>query len=311
MTINQLARKPLAKRLSSVAGSPLAHVNEGPAVSVVEPSERRATDEDSNSSQSSPQFHPAIQPENTLTGLQKYLLRVILLQAGETVFHRGRIVEVVDTHDSLRLLMPLVEPDLSEGNYTQAFWAPTRPADRQQFKLDRRNKSRRHQSIGISSGEGRPNGARQVRLRTRFPSTRYLTYLVKDLGYAGCAAFAAMVQAHQPWLRSVDRRRGTGPHQYSPIVCVMHPYVPAAPSRRTHVGGGLTEERVLEGFRHMRTDPKMKAALMEIVFRRRSTLLVADEFGLKAEILYVYASRLRSHIRAGAGADLHAQEKAA
>jgi len=118
-----------------------------------------------------------------------------------------------------------------------------------------------------------------------------------------------MVQAHQPWLHSVDRRRGSGPHQYSPIVCVKHPYIPAAPSRRTHVGGGLTEERVLEGLRCMRIDPETKEALVEIVYRRRSTLEVADEVGLKAEILYVYASRLRSHIRAGA--DLHVQEKAA
>jgi hypothetical protein len=256
-------------------------------------------------------FNPRIQSENTLTGLQKYLLRVISLQAGETVFHRGRILEVVDTHDSLRLLMPLVEPDLSEGNSTQAFWAPTRPADREQFNLDRRNKSRCHRSIGVCSGEGRPHGARGVRLQTRFPEVGYLTYLVADLGYDGTAAFAAMVQAHQPWLRSVDRRRGTGPHQYSPIVCVKHPYVPAAPSRRTHVGGGLTEERVLEGLRHMRTDPKAKAALVEIVYRRRSTLEVADEFGLKAENLYVYATRLRSHIHADGGADLHVQEKAA
>jgi hypothetical protein len=256
-------------------------------------------------------FNPAIQPENTLTGLQKYLLRVILVQAGETVFHRGRMVEVVDTHDSLRLLMPLVEPDLSQGNYTQTFWAPTRPADRQQFNLDRRDNSRCHRSIGVSSGEGRPHGARRVRLQTRFPSARYLTYLVAELGYDGSAAFAAMVQAHQPWLRSVDRRRGTGSHEYSPIVCVMHPYIPAAPSRRTHVGGGLTEEQVLEGLRHMRTDPKAKAALLEIVYRRRGTLLVADEFGLAAENLYVYASRLRGHIRGDGGPDLHAQEKAA
>ena len=256
-------------------------------------------------------FNSASEPENTLSGLQKYLLRVILLLAGETVFHRGRIVEVVDTHDFLRLLTPLVEPDLSEGNYTQTFWAPTRPADRQQLDLDRRDKSRRHQSIGVCSGEDRPHGARQVQLRTRFPSTLYLTYLVEDLGYDGSAAFAAMVQAHQPWQRSVDRRCGTGPLEYSPIVCVMHPYVPAAPSRRTHVGGGLPGERVLEGLRHMRTDSKTKAALVEIVYRRRSTLLVADEFGLAAENLYVYASRLRSHIRARAGADLHVDKNAA
>jgi hypothetical protein len=253
----------------------------------------------------------AMRPEISLTGLQKYLLRVILAQAGKIVIHRGRMVEVVDTHDCLRMLMPLMEPDLSEGNYTQKFWTPTRPADRQQFALDRRDKSRCHQSIGVCSGEGRPHGARHVRLRTRFPSTRYLTYIVKDLGYDGTAAFAAMVQGHQPWVRSVDRRRGTGPHEYSPIACVMHPYVPAASSRRTHVGGGLTEERVSEGLRHMRTDPKTKAALVEIVYRRRSTLLVAHDFDLAAENLYVYASRLRGHIRAKAGADFHAEKKAA
>jgi hypothetical protein len=250
--------------------------------------------------------------ENTLTGLQKYLLRVILLQAGKTVIHRGRMVEVVDTRDSLRQLMPLVEPDLSEGNYTQSFWAPRRPADRQRFNLERRDRSRCHQSIGVSSGEGRPHGARRVHLQTRFPSMAYLTYLVAELGYDGSAAFAAMVQAHQPWLRSGDRsRRGTGPNGCSPIVCVKHPYVPAAPSRRTHVGGGLTEEQVSGSLRHMRTDPKTKDALLEIVYRRRSTLEVADELGLRAENLYVYASRLRSQIRARAGADLRAQQKAA
>jgi hypothetical protein len=61
----------------------------------------------------------------------------------------------------------------------------------------------------------------------------------------------------------------------------------------------------------MRTDPKAKTALVEIVYRRRGTLEVADEFGLAAENLYVYASRLRSHIRAGEGADLHVEEIAA
>jgi hypothetical protein len=62
MPINhQLPRKPVAKRLfSGVAGSPLAHVDEVPAVSVAEPSERPATDEDSNSSQSLPQFQAAV-----------------------------------------------------------------------------------------------------------------------------------------------------------------------------------------------------------------------------------------------------------
>jgi hypothetical protein len=244
------------------------------------------------SSGSSPGFGVAKDlPGSTLTAIQKYLLRVALGQAGETVFHRGRIVEIVDTHDSLRLLMPLVESDLSEGNYNQTFWAPTRPAERKRLNLERRNMSRRNLSIGVSPGEGRPHGARRVRLRTRFPSVGYLTHLVRALGYDSSAAFAAMVQAHQPWLRTVDRRQnGSG------FVSMKHPYHPAAPVRRTKVGGGLTKQQVQAGLQKMRTDNTTKAALIEIVYRRRSTLEVSNESGVPFKNLYVYASRLRARI---------------
>ena len=96
-------------------------------------------------------------------------------------------------------------------------------------------------------GEGRPHGARRVRQQNRWPSPGYLTYLVRELGYDGNAAFAAIIQAHKPWRHSVDRRRarpvdadperGTVPRAYSRIVSVVHPYVPAAPSRRLRTGG--------------------------------------------------------------------------
>jgi hypothetical protein len=270
-------------------------------------------------------FNPRIQPENTLTGLQKYLLRVILVQAGETVFHRGRMVEVVDTHDSIRLFMPLVELDLSEGNYTRTFWAPTQPADRKRFNVERVTRSRRHLTLRspVWHGDERPFGARRVRVQSNFPDQIMVRRLCADLAYPKEAASAFFIRAHAPWMTpSPDRRKNVcrgmndtdeGKKQRDSVALPQpaHPYNPASPSRRTHVGGGWTEQLVLEGLRHMRTDPKAKAALLEIVYRRRSTLLVADEFGLKAENLYVYATRLRSHIRAGAGADLHAEEKAA
>jgi hypothetical protein len=70
-----------------------------------------------------------------------------------------------------------------------------------------------------------------------------------------------------------------------------------SPSRRTKVGGGLTEEQVQKGLERMRTDEQTKKALLEIVYRRRSTLQVADEFDRPAETLYRYATRLRGHIR--------------
>lgn len=156
-------------------------------------------------------------------------------------------------------------------------------------------------------GEARPRGARRVHLQTRFPSLGYLTHLVKDLGYDGNAAFAAMVQAHQPWLRSVDRRRahvvdadperGTAPRAYSRLVSVVHPYVPAAPSRRLTTGGGLTKEQVLGELARKQWDIRTKNAVFEIVYLRRSSLQVSNETGIPVETLYVYASRLRQDTR--------------
>lgn len=166
-------------------------------------------------------------------------------------------------------------------------------------------------------GERRPYKARRVRLQSRFPSLGYLTYLVSELGYDGNAAFAAIVQAHQPWLRTVDRRRaravdadprrGTAPRAYSRLVSVVHPYVPAAPSRRLTTGGGLTEEQVRRELARKRWDSKTKNAVFEIVYLRRSTLQVSNESAIPVETLYVYASRLRQDIRK---ADLRGQKKA-
>jgi len=167
-------------------------------------------------------------------------------------------------------------------------------------------------------GEPRPHNARRVRLQSRFPSLGYLTYLVSQLGYDGRAAFAATVRAHQPWLGTVDRRRAnpidadtlavTEGRQYTPIACVVQPYIPAAPGRRTKVGGGFTEEQVREALRTKRWDERMRQAVFEIVYRRRSNLEVSNESGLALETLYVYASRLRKEIRE---AHLHVSKKVA
>jgi len=167
-------------------------------------------------------------------------------------------------------------------------------------------------------GEARPQGARGVRLQTRFPSVPYLTYLVRDLGYDGQAAFAALAKAHQPWLHSVDRRRanpvdadeqaGTVTYEYSPIVSVVHPYVPAAPSQRTKTGGGLSKQQVEAALGRKRWDSGTKKGVFEIVYRQRSSLQVSNESGIPVETLYVYASRLRQDIR---NADLLPQRKAA
>lgn len=153
----------------------------------------------------------------------------------------------------------------------------------------------------------RPKGARIETLESSFPDTSYLMYLVSKLGYSRDAASAALTRAHNPWTRPVrDRRKASsqnaddqaeyGPSDSVGIVSPEHPYRPASPSRRTRVGGGLTEEQVQNGLRKMRTDTQTKRALLEIVYRRRSTLQVSDEYNVPVEILYVYASRLRGYI---------------
>jgi hypothetical protein len=156
------------------------------------------------------------------------------------------------------------------------------------------------------TGEPRPHGARRVSLWSKFPALHYLTYLVSELGYNGNAAFTAMVQAHQTWLRSVDRRRAnpvdadaqawTKAHGYSRHVST-HPYCPAAPGRRTETGGGWTKQQVQDALNKRRWDSKMKKAVFEIVYRRRMTSEVSDESGLPVGTLYVYASRLRKNVK--------------
>jgi len=168
-------------------------------------------------------------------------------------------------------------------------------------------------------GDERPYGARTVRLRSRFPSAGYLTRLVSKFGYEDSAAIAALSRAHEPWTRVSDRRHANGGPDFNADAQIIrqvhehssftpaHPYYPMSPSRRTRVGGGLTEEQVQKGLKKMRTDDKTKKALLEIVYRRRSTLQVADEFDRPAETLYRYATRLRGHIRrADTAADLSA-----
>jgi hypothetical protein len=167
-------------------------------------------------------------------------------------------------------------------------------------------------------GEPRPHGARAVRLRSNFPSAGYLARLVSEFGYEGSAAIAALSRAHEPWTRVSDRRRANGGPDFNADAQINrpvhehssfspgHPYFPMSPSRRTKVGGGLTKEQVEKGLEKMRTDERTKKALLEIVYRRRSTLQVADEFDRPVETLYRYATRLRGHIRkADATADLN------
>jgi hypothetical protein len=71
----------------------------------------------------------------TLTPFQKYMLRALLFHAGKTIKYRDGICEVVETHDHLRKLMPLINKDLSEAK--GLFWVPRRATTRKQLRTER------------------------------------------------------------------------------------------------------------------------------------------------------------------------------
>jgi hypothetical protein len=262
-----------------------------------------------------PKLHIAGSAIESLIATTSRMRDVLHSDIGKKIQHDDYPATIVNVHTGLRQ----IEID---GN---RFWIPRRLSDRKRFNVERVTRSRSHLTFRspVWHGDERPFGARSVRVQSNFPDQIMVRRLCADLAYPKDAASAFFMRAHAPWMTpSPDRRKNVcrgmddtdeGKKQRDSVALPQpaHPYNPASPSRRTQVGGGWTEQRVLDGLRHMRTDPKAKAALVEIVYRRRSTLLVADEFGLKAENLYVCASRLRSHIRAGARADLHVQEKAA
>jgi len=251
-------------------------------------------------------FYPLIQSKNSLSGIQKYILRLIHGLAGKTVLHRERLVEIVETHPALRKLCPLMESDSSES-ISKTFWTPRRESDRKRFNIERRDRSRRHRTIGVVWGDSRPKNARRQTLRSVFPNPEFLRYLVAEKGYDSDAALAAFARARKFQGRP-DRRRLVAFNSdeqterktnmgYQALGYGDNAYIPEAPSRRTLTGGGFTEAQVQQGLKKMWTDSKMKTALFEVVCKRQSAKDVAAKFGFSRVKLDVYASRLRRHIR--------------
>lgn len=219
-----------------------------------------------------------------------------LFDGFKTIQHRGVVSLVTAETSGLR---QIVAADF------RSFWIPRRAEDRKRFNLERRLRSRSHVTLRppVWHPDERPVGMRRVKLHSSFSAASFIDRLCRELGYPNAAAFASRTSGHKPWLHISDRR-SAGKYKAMPLADPEHPYIPASPERRTQVGGGLTEERVHEALGRMRTDSTTKAALIEIVYRRRSTQKVAQQFQLSTAKLYVYASRLRRHISDG---NLHAE----
>jgi hypothetical protein len=104
------------------------------------------------------------------------------------------------------------------------------------------------------------------------------------------------------WQKPERRRKGvvmdeeTGrEYDYSNIAQPV-PYV-AAPSRRTAQGGGFSRDSVLKAVARMRASHKMRMAVFEVVFRRRSPSQISKRFQVGTRALNKAATRVRNDIR--------------
>lgn len=247
---------------------------------------------------------PKIAPK--LSPLDKFALRLVLHGTGKTVMRDGRLCELIQT-PTLRQFVPLVEADGTEAEPV-ALWE-ARPKMRRQSRRERRQwmYSRKYLSEPFApphwTGEPRPKGARSVEARSQFPTASYLTKLVKDCGYAGSAAFAALGHAHQPWLLIPDRHRllraGLDEETSQSLEpSPEHPYVPAAPSRRTLQGGGFRKEQVTAALACRRWEEKHLTAVFEVIYLRRAPALVAASLQLKVETVHRHCSQILADLRA-------------
>ena len=217
---------------------------------------------------------------DALNPVQKYMLRLVLFNARKTIQYKNRICEVVDTHEQLHCLLPLVNEDLTEAT-SDSFWTPRRALSARQM---RNNRICHQYRCGVRkvfvaphwTGDSRPQSARTVRLRSVFPPPDYLRRLVSELGYDGRAAMAALSHAHKPWTQTSGRLA-------SPI------------ERTTH--GGFKKLTVTKAIAKHRWDDKHSTAVFEIVYLRRKPFLVAASLGLKLTTVYQYTSRIRADLR--------------
>jgi hypothetical protein len=204
----------------------------------------------------------------------------------KTINHKNMLSVVLDETRSLRRVLT---------TDFDSFWIPRRAGDRKRFNTERMKRSRRSRTLRppIWRGEERPGDAVSAPIHSYFPAAGFAEYLTNVLAYPAQTVDALRAKGHLPWLFAPsDRRR----NNLGALSQPEHPYIAASPSRRTKTGGGLSEQRVLDGLQKMRTGFHVKAALVEIVYQRRSTRDVAREFNLPQKTLYQYATRLRRRI---------------
>ena len=215
---------------------------------------------------------------------QKYLLRLVLFGAGKTILHHGTICEVLETHDQIRQLLPLVNTDLSEAKGSP-FWIPRGAANRRETRQER---IRRQYVSGLRrvfppphwTGDERPEGM-VVHLESRVPDP------TTSGGYTSLLSGERFPHIEEQHI--LGNMRG------------LH-LVQGVPVKHT-TKGFFSRASVEREVSKMRTkDWGMKIGITEVVFSRQSPTEVANQWGLNLRVLMTNASRIRRRIRAERGA---------
>ena len=209
------------------------------------------------------------------------MLRLVLFGAGKTIIHKNTLCEVVETHDQIRRLLPLVDRDLTESK-VKPFWVPRRSVNRKEMRKERIHRQyvsglRKVFTAPHYTGEPRPDLHSEMTLESRTPSP------------TSSGPFASLLSGGR-FPRPALQMKGFHLVQSVPISDV----------RRT-TQGFFSREEVERAVGKMRTHFGMKAALTEVVFSRQSPTAVAKSYYLNPGVLKVYATRVRQRIRAQKG----------
>jgi len=179
--------------------------------------------------------------KTALNPVQKYMLRVVLFGAGKTILHNATICEVVETHNQIRLLLPLINEDLSESK-PNLFWVPLRPMNRKEMKNERIHRQYVSGTRVVFSnphwtGEPRPALESVLLPESNVLPAEDAQRLVRELGYDANAAFTSFSRSRMN--AKPDRRRlgvvetEGGKWLDRTKIAQPIPYVAAAPARRT------------------------------------------------------------------------------
>jgi hypothetical protein len=230
----------------------------------------------------------------------------------KTILHRDTPALVLD--ESEHLYRILTDDDFE--NKGEPFWIYRESAKQEKNDIESFWRDRSGETLAAPCwhGEERPKGHRNVRLKTEFPSLKHLLRLAA-LGYLWDSAVAALPRAHKPWMCPVADRRSNGVidksddddkddektgiknRDYHKVVDVSHPYIPMAPSRRTHVGGGISMAQVMREIAKHHWDDTTSSCVLRIVYRRESPLKLSEEHGVPLRRLHEYARQIRKAIK--------------